>query len=166
MCPYYAQVLSERVRVRWHRHICLCPQTLGSRGQGLRLLPPSAQHGSWRTVGAQPRSGEQNLSFSDIHTQRAHLPQTRHGVTVTSSPYPGKVYGTNRKQKLGRPKPRAEARLPAVTRVPAALSCLSPSDEKPWPLPWEDVGAGYDQRSVSFFSETHIQPLALLCGLE
>lgn len=85
--------------------------------------------------GAQPLSREQNHGFSDIHTQQSHLPQNRrHGMTVTSSLYPGKVHRTNQQQKLGRPEPRAEASFSPTTRMPKALSCLSVG-EKPWPLP-------------------------------
>lgn len=43
------------------------------------------------TMGAQSLSRDQNLGFSDIHTQQSHVPNKRHGITTTSSLYPGKV---------------------------------------------------------------------------
>lgn len=108
-------------------------------------------------VGAQANVQRTEAWLLRHPTQQSHLPQQEAGMTVAGSLHSGQVHNSNRKQKLGRPKPRAEASFSPATRKPSALSCLSVGPET-LATPWEHLGARQAQRSSDLEYATHMQP--------
>ena len=106
------------------------------------MLHPSAQHGAWHEVGAQPLSREQNSGFSDTHTQQSHLPHQETWDDCNKFPIPWQSSQHPPKAEV-RPEPRAEAGFPPAAGMPAALSRQS-SGRRGGPS-----GAGHDKRSMN-----------------